>query len=517
MKHLPTTIIVLVLGSALSASAQTLTSLCRAGTPAKFIKDAVYGAPGSAAISPSGGVLFDTALSGPGAPASANRAVFAENGSSSLYITKGVDMGGLLGFLPRSYVTAMSPFLNNRSDNTLFARCTVAGPGLNSGNNQVLLVGFSLPHRTGLPYPSVGGAVLSSYGEAVQRETNPYAITYKLKAGTGSPATNPATDSGLLLVNNLGAVLASGTREGSPAFDGGTFGQFGRVASVGGGYTSFTAKWVSAPDALPVDALFYTGSSSGRSTLVQGGSAGSGAAGEKYGTLTGITATASGLALVRATVTGGLSSTNEGVWMENGNVFLRKGDGVAFGLKVAKIIRVWGINSNQVVAHVTLAGGGGVTAANNQAVILCQSDGAYLFLARSGSQSASTDPGVIASIQAVDVEPINGHYIILASLKGSGTTAANNQTLITGQTTLGDNTVNQALRLPKSRFLKGATYSTLNTPSVITTIKSISIKPAADASGVGARGQAQIINSSGAFVATLTGLAGAQEMVKVTP
>ena len=111
------------------------------------------------------------------------------------------------------------------------------------------------------------------------------------------------------------------------------------------------------------------------------------------------------------------------------------------------------------------------------------------------------------------MDPINGHYAILGSLTGAATTA--NQALWSGQTRLGDDTTNQFQRLPKLRLQKGERYRTEVTNGDL--IRSLSLKPAVDASGVGGRGLAQVVSANGQILLTITGDRAVQETVRLSP
>ena len=68
-------------------------------------------------------------------------------------------------------------------------------------------------------------------------------------------------------------------------------------------------------------------------------------------------------------------------------------------------------------------------------------------------------------------------------------------------------------RLPILQLQKGSVFVSTNTP--LNLIRSISIKPAVDPTGVGARGFGQQINSSGTTLVTLTGDRGIKEFVLI--
>jgi hypothetical protein len=99
----------------------------------------------------------------------------------------------------------------------------------------------------------------------------------------------------------------------------------------------------------------------------------------------------------------------------------------------------------------------------------------------------------------VDVDPINGHSTILASLSGISSSA--NQVLLRGQTSLGNDTDQQLLRLPERVLTKGGLYTSGMTPSG--RVLGMVLSPAPETSGVGARGLRQVINPSGDIVLTL--------------
>jgi hypothetical protein len=152
------------------------------------------------------------------------------------------------------------------------------------------------------------------------------------------------------------------------------------------------------------------------------------------------------------------------------------------------------VEGNQVVVHLTLIGHG-VTAANRHALLLRQDDDTLLVLMRTGDPAPGTEPATVRAIQAVDVNPSSGHYVVLASLKG--TESRDNQALWTGQTNL----AYWAHRLPKLRLRKGGIYQSTATP--LGSINGLSIKPAVDPTGAGGRGLAQVVGSSGHVVVSI--------------
>ena len=229
--------------------------------------------------------------------------------------------------------------------------------------------------------------------------------------------------------------------------------------------------------------------------------------GASVSTFTGLTQQG-GLALVRATLRGSPPSQNEALLRQPGSILLtRKGDSIGNGT-ITRILRFWPSGIDQVILHVQLSDG-------SQAVILRQNTNGYLTLLRTGAPAPGTGRvATLGSISAVDVHPITGHYAILGSL--SGAPARSNQALWTGTAAVGvDETPSEALRLPILRLRKGDRYSTPATP--LGTIRSLAIKPAADATGGSARGLGQAIASTGDLVTFVTTDGNITELLLLPP
>lgn len=490
-------------------------SLAKTGYSAPGGTDITFSTLGLAAINPNDEVIFENRLIGSGSSLGRSRALFAYRGTTTdLTLFAGASFG--LGLPSGTKFTSFLSPIHNRSTSTAVFQATISGPGISSTNNRVILQDNNgsptVITRTGVPFPSLGNASPSSFVEVLQQEgaNDRLAIIYKLKASTTStPPTKSNNDSGLLLMTHAGVVTHSGAREGSSTFlsPGGLppdiFGQFSRAAILNGNAVAFTCKVIPGVG-KPVDSLFLTGAVTSRSDLTQGTTPPALTAGELLGTFTGV-GRINNLGLLRTTLTKSPSSTNEAVWNSGGTLLLRKGQDIGSGIKITKILRVWGLNSDQLLAHVQLSN-------KATALILRQTPiGNFFTLISTRTQAPSFISGVdVATIQAIDVDPVNGHYVVLGSLKGLA--ANENQALWTGQTTLGTDMAPQA-RLPILQLQKGSVFVSTNTP--LNLIRSISIKPAVDPTGVGARGFGQQINSSGTTLVTLTGDRGIKEFVLV--
>jgi RNA polymerase sigma factor (sigma-70 family) len=179
------------------------------------------------------------------------------------------------------------------------------------------------------------------------------------------------------------------------------------------------------------------------------------------------------------------------------------------GVRIAKIIRFWGSGADQLLLQVQLTGTG-VNRSNNQAFLLRQGDGVYRVLMRTGQPAPSTGNARLASISAIEVNPVTGRYAVLGTL--SGTTSATNQALWTGHSQAGDNTTTlSALRFPTLAFRKGTPYQTESTPSGL--IRGLSLRPAPDSTGAGSRGLGQTMSANGELAFIITADLGVQEVV----
>jgi hypothetical protein len=489
-----------------------LRSLAKTSSAAPGAADIAFATSGTTAVNPLGAALSDSSLTGAGSTLARNRALFAFSPSvgTDLVLQTGTPLSTLGGGLPsNTTASALSSQLFNRSNLGLF-QATIKGTGITTANNRLLLldngVNVQLLHRTGTPVPALANASFSSFTEVLQNhDTNLVTITYKLKPGGTVNATN---DEGLFLLDPTGTTSPNvAAREGDPAFSGGgTFGPFtGRAATGIDTITHFIARF-KPTIGTPVPALFSTplgGVAPERLATAGELAPGSGAA--TYNTFTAVS-TQNLSALVKATLKASPVSQNEGLYslprLSLADTLLtRKGDPIGGGLNIARILRFWPAGPGQIILHVQVTGTN-VNTSNNQVLVLRQSDDTYLTLLRTGTPAPGTGPAKLATLSAIDVNPVTGLYAVLGTL--SGAPSSSNQALWTGDPKLGDNSplAQQQLRLPQLTLRKGNPYSTSATPSGI--IRSIALKPAIDPTGAGGRGLAQALGANGDLALFIT-------------
>jgi hypothetical protein len=204
--------------------------------------------------------------------------------------------------------------------------------------------------------------------------------------------------------------------------------------------------------------------------------------------------------VVRAMIQGpGITkANNEGLWkvgaLAVGRKLAQKGN-LINGATVAGFKAFWS-TANQCLIWLKLSGTG-VTAANNEALVVVQTGGALdgepLILLRKGDFAPGYSPAKIGNILAVEVEPNGGQYIVLTTLTGAP--ANKNLALFRGQSATTAATVDHAiLRKPVPVLRKGDLFD--NQPSPV---KSISISTnSRTPGGAGCVGLASTINGAAA-------------------
>ncbi len=493
-------------------------TLARTSTSAPGAADIAFRKIDSAAINSTGSVLLQATLSGSGSAAGRQRALFSGSAAGlDLVLQSGTPLVGLgMGMTSAHRASGWRfPVLNQPGVGLFLA--DVQGPGIGTANRQLLLrdTGINLfgLRRSGLPLAvtPLDTATIKSFDALLQSHlADCVVVPCQLNPGSGVNRTN---DSLLLILEQTGAVKPNFfAREGETAFDGGgTFGALNprlvTTTTVGLGEVLHFAAPLQPSSGRPQPALYRMRmDGSVRTRTAKAGDTAPGAGSATFGTFTGLSQTFD-QAIVRATLTGVPASANEGIWsLPTAGLLLRKGeefDPVNHpGLLVRRIIRFWALNyQNQLVTLVQLAGTS-VNRNNDQALLLRQSDGVFRILARTGSSLHGLRlQETLQTIQAVDVHPVSGHYILLASIRGAP--AGLNQALWTGRTLAGDNTTLAAMRQPQLLRRKGDYYRTQTSPGTL--LRSIQLLTAPDPAGAGGRGLAQSISNAGHLVAVLAG------------
>ncbi|MDB6139564.1 MAG: hypothetical protein JWO94_2636, partial [Verrucomicrobiaceae bacterium] len=413
------------------------------------------------------------------------------------------------------------------SDQLLMTFATLTGTGINATNNQAVLgaadSSLYLLLQTGKPVAPLGGGLLLNLPEmAASNDIPRVAFICNLRQGPASgavPKVDASNDSGLL--NYYFSTDADAVREGSqasPSLDTTRLGQLAprlALASIRHFYSAALTPPASGPDTLTITptnntALFRRLTASEADVVaVKGDSVKD--AGENivpaihYAAFIGEASGGDDHLVYRATMastTPGAvtTATNEALWAFTKNndnrMVLRKGQSLAPflpGLTVAGIINYWATayqdGTEQAIALVKL-GGPGVTAANDQALLLWQTTGTLLLLMREGDAAPGCPGAKIGVITRVEVDNVYGNYAILATLTGA--TPTSDLALFTGIDNLYNNAAEQApLRRPVLRLRKGQLFD--NQPGHV---RSISLPTTnLTASGAGGTGRGHALSS----------------------
>jgi hypothetical protein len=165
------------------------------------------------------------------------------------------------------------------------------------------------------------------------------------------------------------------------------------------------------------------------------------------------------------------------------------------GVVISRFLGFWPVgddNSSDAAIFLAALSGPRVNRGNDLALYLWDKNVSSLqLLLREGQPVHDADGPSVGVIQRVDVDPVTGHYVALASLTGNRT---KNQALFTGDAGAGNATTHRALRTPSLRLRKGTLY---RSPGAVTGIRSMTLSPTTDRGGAGGKGLGQVINRSG--------------------
>ncbi len=497
--------------------ASPLSHLYRAAAKGSFAP----GAPGaafssfpSAYINPDGVVVLRANLSGPGAKQGVWNSL---PGSSTLALRLKDSVGDY-------QINQISHAWSNRStDAVILTRSTLN----NYPGNKTTAFRHSAANLN-----AIGGSYLfdaiDRIHEVAQSGLDYLAGNAKLKPGNyaGIGAVNKTNDSAIASYTHAGGIFTAGPlrHEGVsviPALQGGgTLGQLtNRIAIARNlSFIGFSGARL-PPVAGPAKQAVYSASIIDENIFLMPALQGDEAYQAQpaaYRAFLGESMSPNGYLLWRASLSGEdvNRKNNEAIWHESNHILVaRKGQEIDLdvvdpqndpyglhGLKIARFLQFWPTSNEQQALLLVKLSGPGVRAANDLALCLWDRNISYKLqiLLREGQTVAGADAPAIKVIQRVDVDPVNGQYVVLCSLTGA---AAKNQALLTGCTTLGNHNALKGLREPALKLRKG----TLHTTAAGTTrLRSLTLSPSTDKTGAGGKGQGQVINHNGRVALTAT-------------
>lgn len=394
--------------------------------------DSSFGTIGDAFMNVNGAVTFASTTTGPGSNGSKDTGIWTTmNASVPLNLMLKSRMIDPVGSLP--LVSVSAPLANIAS--TSIFRGILGGTGVSALNNQAIYKGdgttFTRILRAGDAAAAFSGAALASFTQVVQStNVNRVATTCALRQNVGG--TLASNDSGLLWYD-VGGGTSEAQREGlSPTgFPALTYGQFsGRVAAYWSKATYSTA--LTGATAFN-QAIFQKTYGGAIVKVVQKGGLDAGGSGAGYSSFLGESSDDTNeRVLFRATLGApATAANNEGLWMcvtpgtsASDVRVMRKGDFVPGlpGVKIAKFIQFSQVYSS-ALALVQLSGTG-VTAANDQALLVLRHDGSLIndqltVLLREGDPAPGCGAATIGTINRVALEPYFAQYMVLTTLVGA--------------------------------------------------------------------------------------------------
>lgn len=473
-----------------------------------------------------GDVAYISTLSEAG---TANLGVWAQRiGVHRLQAWVGSDIGGGL------FKTGRSPVFNDDGD--MIFNGTVSGPGITAANDAAIFIGTPtgstrlLSENVVYGGSFLGGTAISLFQEVVQDYdgSGALATVVKRKSAPSAPV-NATNDSGAVYYLPSADQLAGiGEKDVTPAGSDIRYGEITPRISLMKKAIAWGASLVPGPGtpsgALSSStnrALFWKLDTAGPGVVARAGDEAS--VGVKYQSFVGISLAHDLQRIFKTTLTGtGVNSTNnEGIYRTGLGKVWRKGEPLNAtdypGVTISRVLRFWSLRHGQVILLAQLKGTK-ITAANDLALILVNPFDRNHVLLREGDFAEGADGARILTIQRVDVEPVGSQYVVIASLTGS---TATNQALFTGRTTGVDQLpINPRLARAGMRLRKGTAYApgSFGLP-IGTSIKlsSLSITTSTDTAGAGGKGLGHAIEPLGNIGLMLDYSNGMREIRKGQP
>jgi hypothetical protein len=473
-------------------------------------------------------LAFTTGLAGPGSGGGKDKAVWRDNG------TPNRQMKSRTPLLPQPAPTVASvsmPLLKGFDslsepdiNETVIFRAILSGNGVSKQNNQAIfraLIGGpdapSILFRTGTHLPTATGTGRKplGFGQLSVPQTKDQIVFAARQAPDPAVPIDTSNDSALFWYNNGNVaslpvipavppsltVIAEGN--GTPL---GTLGEMTGHFAFQKGELLFSAALTSGA-ATQNQGLFrqtspgaiVTGLATKGLDLVPD-SDGNGQPGITFSSFLAESLDNNENGVIRAMIQGSgiTKANNEGLWKAGpgtvGQRLAQKGNPIN-GATVAGFKAFWS-TANQCLIWLKLSGPG-VSAANNEALVVVQTGGALdgepLVLLRKGDSAPGYSPAKIGNIVDVEVEANGGQYIVLTTLTGAP--ATKNLALFRGQSATTAASANHSvLRKPVPVLRKGELFD--NQPSPV---KSISIRTnSRTPGGAGCVGLASTINGAAA-------------------
>jgi hypothetical protein len=474
--------------------------LASRGDQAPGAPDISWNTFGDSAITPSGLSVTRATLSGKGSNRGTDSGLYCELGHPGYFDSVAKSRQAYFG--SALFKSLGSPVSNDPS-NTLFS-ASLSGPAVTSANNTALFAdsttGFVTLARKGgslFPLPQI---TIASLGQAAQ-STTANRVAVRLDLSLAPAITTPLNDSAIALQTHAG-VNAELLREDSPIGGGVNLGQIApRVSFHSNAFFLSTTLRGSGITPANDAALLQKKPAGALTTLALEGASLPKASALRYAGFIG-EGGSSTHPCIRALISSDIvtPATNEAIVFNNGTGL----DTIAIKGQSDRVrfLRMWPMG-DRLLIHMIITGPG-ITSANNEVLDLYQENNFYSRLLQKGKPLPGTNGLPIAAIQRVEVSNTSGHYAVLASLRGAP--ASSNQILLRGDLTGGLPTENGelSLRRPTIVLRKGQTHLNGFLGSHKITSLAFAHSNTMDVTGVGRKGLASVISSTGSILLRAT-------------
>jgi len=456
--------------------------LVKKGDFAPGFPEASLGAFSSFQINSDGEALLAGGMTGQGAPAGKNKALWS-NGAGFLRPV------GTLGdsFIGGTKVVAHTNLVLAGNEWASFF-IKLAGTGITAANDMALVASDGDISITRLFEGDVLGA--APFTSQVVKQLVQMSSSGTLAAIATKLNEAAANDSALVLHSLDVDLIEGGAIEGtaSPAL-GVNLGQLAPRVAMNGGITVGSAGLQAPVDSNAL--VFMVQDNLPNSMLARKGDVLPGAGSLK--SFLGETTSADGNPFFRATLSGVSAATAEALVTRRTvplEVVAQKGTqvpGLPTGVKFSRFIRYVMLGSGQALFLVKVSGPG-VNASNDQVLLLSRSVGEVFVLMREGQVADDCLGAKIGVIQQVDADPDSGSYLVLTTLTGSASNS--NLAVWMGEAPAAVPPSGQEFYVPKLRMRKGAFQSLAGNTSLLTSVK---LLIPVDATGVVAKGMGKAV------------------------
>ncbi|MBL9117694.1 MAG: FG-GAP repeat protein [Verrucomicrobiaceae bacterium] len=444
------------------------------------VGEAVFSSFNALQINADGETLAQSKLSGSGTTGGKNIALHSTlSGTHDQVLRTGLALDG------DEYATAFSYPQLQHAGRAAF-QMKLKGSLITSANDMMLVgengssITILLQESNTLNAGGFTGQVIQSLGAQASSTTD------ELVSVFSSLTADSTADSAVILHNIASNVVADSVREGAASpFALINYGQVTNRVSMTGSDALVSASLTG--DTSQNAAVVRLSTAGPDFVVARKGDAAPGTTGF-FSSFIGEGSNALNQPIIRASLSGVSSTTNEGIWANRGaslGLVAQKGTqvtGLDTGVMFSSFIRAWMLPTDRVLFLAKLKGTG-VKSSNDCALFLALPDGSLHVMMREGDYAPDGQGTKIGSISQIDVDEVNATYAIIASL--SGAVSSSNQALFVGDADIAPAPGQEELLRPRMALRKGSYQGLFGSTSALSSIKMLL---PTESAGIGSRG-----------------------------